>query len=171
MNQQIMSIIMLLTGILLCFCGFKFQKLLITIAWFLIGYNLANLVCIYFLTDSNIIIIVSLVVGILLAGVGYRLEKLALFIAVSYLLFRSIGSYIPIADSRLSLIVKGVVSLIGGALSTLFIKPILIGVSSLAGASIIKEYLPQLITIPTNVLSIGVLVILVLGIIFQIKTS
>lgn len=173
MPEQAMSLIILIAGLLLCFFGFKIQKVLITVAWFLIGYNLAGYVngLLNLITDGTVLIIVCIVVGLLLAGVGYKLEKIALFIAVAYLAFTSIGSYIPIEDVRIAFMIKGAVALIIGALSTLFIKPILIGVSSIAGGAILKDYIPLFITIPTNILSILVLVIVIAGVIVQIKTS
>ena len=171
MPDQVMSLIILIMGILLCFFGFKIQKMLIMVAWFLIGYNLVGYANGYFhlITDSTVLIIVSIVVGILLAGV--KLEKIALFIAVAYLTFTSIKAYIPIEDPRIALLVQGALSLVAGALSTLFIKHILIGVSSFAGGALIKQYLPVFITIPANILLILVIVIAVAGVLVQLKTS
>ncbi len=173
MPEQVMSLIILIMGILLCFFGFKIQKMLIMVAWFLIGYNLVGYANGYFhlITDSTVLIIVSIVVGILLAGAGFKLEKIALFIAVAYLTFTSIKAYIPIEDPRIALLVQGALSLVAGALSTLFIKHILIGVSSFAGGALIKQYLPVFITIPANILLILVIVIAVAGVLVQLKTS
>jgi hypothetical protein len=173
MPEQVMSLIFLIVGLLLCFFGFKIQKMLITVAWFLIGYNLVGYANDYFhlISDSNILILVSIVVGLLLSGVGFKLEKLALFIAVAYLTFTSIKAYIPIDDPRILLLVQAALALIAGALSTLFIKPILIGVSSFAGAALVKEYLPLFITIPANILLIIVIVIAVAVVIVQLMTS
>ena len=169
MPEQVMSLIILIVGLLLCFFGFKIQKMLIMVAWFLIGYNLVGYAngYLHLITDSNILIIVSIVVGLLLAGAGFKLEKIALFIAVAYLTFTSIKAYIPISDPRIALLVQAAV----GALSTLFIKVILIGVSSLAGAALVKQYLPLFINIPANILVIVVVVLVVAGIITQLKTS
>lgn len=173
MPEQVMSLIILIAGVLLCFFGFKIQKMLITIAWFLIGYNLVGYIngLVNIISDGTILVIACIVVGLLLAGVGYKLEKIALFIAVAYLAFTSIGSYIPIEDARIALLIQGAAALVIGALSTLFIKPILIGVSSIAGGAILKDYVPLFITIPTNILSILVLVVVIAGVVFQIKTS
>jgi hypothetical protein len=173
MPEQVMSLIILIVGLLLCFFGFKIQKMLIMVAWFLIGYNLVGYAngYLHLITDSNILIIVSIVVGLLLAGAGFKLEKIALFIAVAYLTFTSIKAYIPISDPRIALLVQAAVSLLVGALSTLFIKVILIGVSSLAGAALVKQYLPLFINIPANILVIVVVVLVVAGIITQLKTS
>ena len=173
MPQEVMSLIILIAGLLLCFFGFKVQKILITVAWFLIGYNLVGYVngLIHVISDGTILVIACIVFGILLAGVGYKLEKIALFIAVAYLAFTTIGAYIPVDDQRIAMLIQGAAALIIGALSTLFIKPILIGVSSIAGGTILKDYIPQFINIPTNILSILVLVVVISGVLFQIKTS
>ncbi len=173
MPEQVMSLIILITGLLLCLFGFKIQKILITVAWFLIGYNLVGYAngLLNLINDSTVLIIACIVGGVLLAGAGYKLEKLALFIAVAYLTFKSISSYIPIEDARIAFLIQAAVSLIVGALSTLFIKPILIGVSSFAGGSLIKQYLPVFINIPANILMILVVAIVVVGVIVQLKTS
>ena len=165
------TIIALVLGVVLCFYGFKIQKLVITLAWFALGFVLSGQICANFINSETTLLIVKVVVGILLASAGYKLEKLALCIAVAYLTYGAIGSYITGFDATMTIVIQVGISIVVGILSTLFIKPILIGVTSIAGSALIKQYLPTLITLQPNVLTIIVLLIAVVGIVVQLKTT
>lgn len=170
-DNDILRIGAILVGIVLCTNGFKIQKLLITIAWFCIGFLLSSLIVPNFIDSNNICLIINFVVGILLGSIGYKLEKLAILIAVAYLVYSSIGPYIKGLDPNIALLIHYGVSLLVGVLATFFIKPIMIITSSLAGSNLIKTYVPTLIAIPGNILTIIVIVIFAAGIIIQFKTS
>lgn len=171
MTPEISALIAILIGILMCFAGFKIQKLFISLVWFVIGFSLAKYIGGNFIENSQMLLAVEIIVGIIVGSLGFKLEKLALFIAVSYLVFKTIGPYITGLDKGVALIVQGGISLLVGALSTLFIKPILIIVSSIAGANIIKAYLPTLIGLSSNIILIIVIVIAVLGALVQFKSN
>ena len=171
MDNNILAIGAILIGLALCTSGFKIQKLIITLAWFAIGYVLAGYVLPYFDLSSQINTIIQIVVGLIVGSLGFKLEKLAILIAVAYLVYGSLNIKINNLDPNMVLVIRLVISALLGILATFFIKPIMILTTSLAGSSIIKSYLPTLVTIPSNVLSIVVLVILIGGAIFQFKTS
>lgn len=170
MTPEITAIIAILIGLLFCFAGYKIQKLLITIVWFVLGFILAKEIGGHFIESSNLLLIIEIISGLIIGSVGFKLEKLALCIAVAYLVYITIGPYITGFEQGVEIIIHFGVSLLVGILSTFFIKPILIIVSSIAGANIIKYYVPTLIAIPANYLLIGVVVIAVLGILAQFKT-
>lgn len=171
MTPEITAVIAILIGLLFCFAGYKIQKLLITIVWFVIGFILANKVGGYFISSSNLLLVIEIITGIIVGSIGFKLEKLALCISVAYLVYITIGPYIPNVEKGVEIIIHFGVSLLVGLLSTFFIKPILIIVSSIAGAHIIKYYLPTLVTIPANYLLICVVVIAVVGVLAQFKTN
>ncbi len=171
MTPEIKALIAILIGLVLCFSGYKIQKLVITLAWFLIGATLTKYVGSYFIANNNLLLLIQIIVGIILGSVGFKLEKLALFIAVSYLVFITIGPYITGMEEGVNFIIQGGIALLIGALSTFFIKPILIVVSSLAGANIIKSSLPLLINLSSNILTIIIIVIAFLGILVQFKNK
>lgn len=171
MNFDIETLIILGISLILCFFGFKVQKLVVTLAWFALGFTVAGAIGGNFL-DGNTLLIVEIVVGIILGSLGYKLEKLALAIAVAYLTYISIGPYITGFEEGVKLIIHIGGSLLAGILATFFIKPILIGVTSIAGATLIQRYLPVLIpAIPTQVALIIAIVIAVLGLLTQFKTN
>ena len=171
MNLDTTALITLGISLIMCFLGFKVQKLVITLAWFIIGYKLAGVVGGNFL-DGNTLLITQIVVGIILGSLGYKLEKLALAIAVAYLTFISIGPYITGFEEGIRLIIHIGGSLLAGILATFFIRPILIGITAIAGATLIRENLPIVIpSITSQIALITAIVIAVLGLLTQFKTT
>lgn len=170
MTPEITAIIAILIGLLFCFAGYKIQKLLITIVWFVIGFVLAEKIGGNFIESKNLLLVIEIISGFIIGSVGFKLEKLALCIAVAYLVYITIGPYITGFEQGVEIIIHFGVSLLIGILSTFFIKPILIIVSAIAGANIIKVYLPTLVALSSNILLIVVVVIAVLGILTQFKT-
>ena len=171
MNLDITALIILGISLILCFFGFKVQKLVITLAWFALGFTVAGAIGGKFL-DGSTLLIVEIVVGIILGSLGYKLEKLALAIAVAYLTYISIGPYITGFEEGVRLIIHVGGSLLAGILATFFIKPILIGVTSIAGGTLIKQYLTVVIpAINSQIALIVAIVIVVLGLLTQFKTN
>lgn len=171
MDPRITALIAIIIGAVLCIAGFKIQKLVITLAWFAIGFSLAGQVCANFIESSNMILIIQLVVGLILGSMGYKLEKIALAIAVGYLTYTSIGPYIVGFNETMTFVIHIGISIIVGILSTLFIKPIVICVTSVAGATIIKNYIPIFIALEPSVLTIIFIGSAILGILTQLKSS
>lgn len=173
MTPELKALIALLLGILLCISGYKIQKVLTTIVWFIIGFELTKTIGIHFISNTNTLLIVEIIIGIVLASIGFKLEKLALFITVSYLAFKTLSPYMYLLEytEEIKLIIQGVVSLLIGALSVLCIKPILIIITSLAGASLVKESIPTFISLDANILLLIFAVFALVGIIIQFKTN
>lgn len=171
MTKEVLAIIAIIIGFLISFAGYKIQKSLITIVWFCIGYLLATNILSHYIDVKNTIIIISIIVGIVFGSIGFKLERLALFICIAYLTYKNIGGYITGLDSNLIFMIEGAISLIVGGLSILFIKPILILVTGITGANIIKYYLPTLISLSSNIILIIVVIVAILGILTQIKTN
>ncbi len=171
MDSRITATIAIIIGAALCLSGFKIQKLVITLAWFAIGFSLSGQLCSNFIEADNILLIVQLVVGCILGSLGYKLEKLALAIAVAYLTYTSIGPYIKGFEGNLAIAVQVGISILVGILSTLFIKPIVICVTSVAGASLIKEYIQVFITLEPTILTVIFLACAAIGILSQLKSN
>lgn len=161
----------LIVGIVLCFFGYKVQKAVITLAWFYLGYTFAIGLVPQFVDGKEICILISILVGLVMALIGFKLEKLALFIAVAYMVFISVGPYIHMGEDMLNLLVQAGVSLLAGALAVYMIRPVLIVATSLSGVTFVKDALPTFVTLSSNVLSIGAIVLVVVAILFQLKTT
>ena len=171
MDARITAIIFIIIGLVLCFYGYKIQKLVITLAWFAIGYTIAGYIAGNFIEAQTTLLIIQIVAGVILGSLGFKLEKLALLIAVAYLTYNSIGGYITGFTGNMKLAVQLGVSVLVGILSTLFLKPILICITSIAGASLVRDYVPTLVTLQPNIITIGFIVIAAFGILFQLKTN
>lgn len=171
MTPEIKALIAVLLGLLFCFSGYKVQKFLITIVWFIIGFEIVKIIGPKFITNSNTLLIVEVIAGFILASVGFKLEKLALFVTVAYLTYITVSPYITGFEKEVNLIVQGVVSLVAGGLSILFIKPILILATSISGAGVIYQALPAIVKLDGQILLIVAVVVAVLGIIVQFKSN
>ena len=173
MQVELETIISLIIGLLFCFFGYRIQKVVISLVWFIIGYRLANFIAPNFIGDQTTILIISIVVGLILLSIGYKLEKLAIFITVSYLVYTTIAPYIGLLNqsSNISLLIQAGASLIIGALSVIYIKYILIFITSIAGANLITEIIPTFISLNSTIILIIFIVLSLLGILFQFKNN
>ncbi|HAB66786.1 MAG TPA: hypothetical protein DCE23_05410 [Firmicutes bacterium] len=171
MTPEIKALIAVLLGLLFCFSGYKVQKFLITVVWFVIGFEIVKIVGPRFITNSNTLLIAEVIAGFILASVGFKLEKMALFVTVAYLTYITVSPYITGFEKEVNLIVQGVVSLVAGGLSILFIKPILILATSISGAGVIYQALPAIVKLDGQILLIVVVIVAVLGIIVQFKSN
>ena len=171
MNFDITALIILGISLVLCFFGYKVQKFVVILAWFALGFTLAGAIGGNFL-DGNTLLIVQIVVGIILGSMGFKLEKLALAIAIAYLTYISIGPYITGFEKGITLIIHIGGSLLAGILATFFIKPILIGITAIAGASLINQYLPVVLpSLNSQIVLIIAIALAVLGLLTQFKTN
>lgn len=171
MTPEIKALIAILLGLLFCFSGYRVQKFLITVVWFIIGYEIVALVGAEYITNKDTLLIIEIIAGFILASVGYKLEKFALFVTVAYLTYITISPYITFFSKEMNLLVQGVTALLMGGLSIILIKPILIIATSVSGASIFYQYLPVIVNLDAKILLIVAVVIAVLGIIVQFKNN
>jgi hypothetical protein len=170
MNFDTTALITIAISLVMCFFGFKVQKLVITLAWFGLGFFITGKIGGNFL-DGNTLLITQIVVGIILGSLGYKLEKLALAIAIGYLTYGAIGPYITMFDGNMATAVQIGISILVGILSTLFIKPIVVFVTSVAGASLIKKAIPVFITLDPTILTIIFIGFVVIGVFTQLKSA
>lgn len=166
------AIISILIGLVLSLFGYKVQKAVITLAWFLIGYGISNYICPNFITNEYLIIGINILIGLLLSSIGFKLEKLALVIAVSYFAYSSIKGMINLDEPTICFIIEVTLSMIIGLVSLLFLRPIIIIVTAGYGSSLIKDGIITLIpTLTTNIALIIVIAIFLLTILYQFKTT
>ena len=162
----------LIIGVLLLFFGYKLQKWIVILGWFLLGYMLGGYIGGLF-TSGTILLLIQIGCGLLLAGGGWKLEKIALCVAIAYYAYCVLVPYnisiFPEHIYNLALIIG--ISIIIGIVAVRFIKPILILVTAFYGATMIVQYLPTYISIPSNYLTIGFYVLIVIGAIVQGKTN
>lgn len=171
MDPRITAVIYLIAGLLLILSGFKIQKLVLTITWFFIGYNLAHKIGANFIGADNILLLVSVVAGFILASIGFSLEKAAIAITVAYITYKVVGPYLTGMDKNVLLITRVGLSLIVGILSLLFVRPILIITTTILGSELITVGAKTLITMSNPVPIIIFIVALLIGLSVQFKQS
>ena len=170
--DSITPIIGIIIGVLLLFLGYKLQKWIVILGWFLLGYMLGGYIGGMF-TEGTILLLIQLGCGLLLAGGGWKLEKIALCVAIAYYAYCVLVPYnINIFPEHLYNVAFIIgVSIIIGIVAVRFIKPILILVTCFYGATMIVQYLPNFVSIQSNILTIGFYVLIIIGAIVQGKTN
>lgn len=171
MNFDLPAIVLILIGIVLSFYGYRAQKLLVIIACFFFGFTLAGEILVHYITDEKILLLVKALVGLVASLAGLKIEKLAVFLGISYLVYMSIGAYITGMDPSVKMMIQAGIALVVGAISTMFIKHLIIIVSGIAGASLVQQYLPVIFNIPIGILTVVTVVIAIAGILYQFKTN
>ena len=170
--DSITPIVGLIIGVLLLFFGYKLQKWIVILGWFLLGYMLGGYIGGMF-TSGTIFLIIQIGCGLLLAGGGWKLEKIALCVAIAYYTYCVL---VPYNFSFFSEALYNTATIIGisiivGIIAVRFIKPILILVTAFYGATMIVQYLPNFVSLSGNILTYGFYVLIIIGAIVQGKTN
>lgn len=146
------SIISILIGLALCFCGFKIKKIGFFIVWFVIGYNLIS----QFMPDINTWIpqiadselfqnLLPIAGGLLLGLLGFTIEKLCVAGMVLFLAI-SIGMKYFGTDIQ-TIAISAIIGAILAACSTAIIKPAIIVATAIAGSYTLTTALISLLTL------------------------
>ena len=170
--SNVTPIIGLIIGVLLLFFGYKLQKWMVILGWFLLGYMLGGYIGGMF-TEGTILLIIQIGCGLLLAGGGWKLEKIALCVAIAYYTYCVLVpynfSFFPEHLYNVATIIG--ISIIVGIVAVRFIRPILILVTAFYGATMIVQYLPNFVSLSGNILTYGFYVLIIIGAIVQGKTN
>lgn len=166
------TIISIVVGVILTFFGYKVQKAVISLAWFLIGFGISNYICPNFISNEYLLLGINIVVGLLLSSIGFKLEKLALVIAIAYFTYSCIDGMINIGEPTINFIIEITISMIVGGLSLLVFRPIIICVTAGYGTSLIKaNVLPIINPVPNIAVLIASIIVFGLGILYQFNTT
>ena len=171
-NLNLTPILGLIIGVILLFCGYKVQKWIVILGWFLLGYTLGGyLGANYF--DGNTLLIVQIVAGLVFAGSSWKLEKIALCVAVAYYVYMSLLPYgfSFFAEPLYNTFTIIGISVIIGIIAVRFIKPILIMVTCFFGARLIVQYLPSYVSLSDDIYKYGYYALIIIGAIIQGKTN
>lgn len=166
--------LLFLIGLILIFDGYKVEKVLVTILWFILGYRLATSVLGYFGLQNNILlIVVGVIVGLCTGAVGWKLEKIAFLIAIGYAVFEIIPNYFVINNAFLFFIVKLVLALIVAGIALKFRYIIYAIIASLIGATLMKRAIFLLFpTLPAGLvtfINIMVVILVCIGLLSQLE--
>ena len=166
--------LMFLIGLVFIFDGYKIEKVIITIIWFLLGFNIAKDILGLFNFSTGIIpFIIEVIVGACFAAVGYKLDRIAFFIAIAYGAFIAIPQYFVLDNKIVFFIVKLLVAVILGLLAVKFRTVIYVIIASLLGATLIKRAILVLFPVlPTGVMTAVnafVIILVIIGLLSQLE--
>lgn len=166
--------IMFLIGLVFIFEGYAIEKVVITVIWFLLGFNIAKDILGLFNFSTGIIpFIIEIIVGACFAAVGFKLDRIAFFIAVAYAAFIAIPQYFVLDNKIIFFIVKLVVAVIIGLLAVRFKSVIFVIMSSLLGATLMKRAILVLFPVlPTGVMTAvntAVIILVIIGLLSQLE--
>jgi len=162
-------------NLFVCFFGYRFYRVVITICGFLVGA-----VASYFLLgsytsiDKNVLLILSLVIGVVVALLAYVLYRIGIFLLVAAAMFFTLSGLLgsTLKDQSMVLIICVAAALILAILSVKFMKPIMILSSGLAGGLGTVKIVGSVLGLsnPTALTAVGI-VLAAVGIWFQFKND
>ena len=166
--------IMFLIGLILIFDGYKVEKVLVTILWFLLGYQLATSILGYFGLQNNLIlIIVGVIVGLCTGAVGWKLDNYAFFLAVGYAVFMIIPTYFTLKSAVLFFIVRLLLSVVVALIALKFKHIVFVVIVSLIGATLMKRAIlilfPTLPVLVMSIINFAVIVLIIVGLLSQLE--
>ena len=166
--------LLFLIGLILIFDGYKVEKVLITLLWFILGYRVATSVLGYFGLQNNLLlIIVGVIVGLCTGAVGWKLDKYAFLIAVGYAIFEIIPNYFVIDNWLIFFVVKLVIAIVVALIALKFRYIIYAIVASLIGATLMKRAVfllfPTLPTVLITLVNIMVVILVFIGLLSQLE--
>ena len=166
--------ISLVVAVLICFMGYRLRKAGIMLAGALLGYTIAHNIAARY-ADASTALLIGLVVGVLLALMCSWLYDAGIFILCGACGALYVASLIEQFAMIwwVELIILLAASIAVGVLALQFVRPVLIIVSGLAGASSILSSLALLgLPLPAgNVRLVCALVLALVGMAVQFTTT
>ena len=165
--------IMFLIGLIFIFEGYRIERVIITIIWFLLGFNIAKDILGIFEYSTGIVpFIIEVIVGACFAAVGYKLEGIAIFVAVTYGAFYLIPSYFVLNNKIVYLVIRLLIALLIGLLAVRFRIIVYILIASMFGATLMKRAILLLFPAISGeimaAVNIGVIILIVIGLFSQL---
>lgn len=166
--DYIMIAITLIGGLLSCFFGYKWNKILIALTGFVVGYGVADFISTLFISEQIIVVIVSIGIGLIGSFIAHKLYLLGIFLLCFFTVFTICKIYID--DKTIQLIAGIIGGIITGIIGVKCVKPIVILMSSISGGTLIASIIVDLLNNQSILLVVQILII-VAGMIFQTKTN
>lgn len=122
----------LVSGVLGCFFGLRLKKIVLFLAWFIVGIAIASGILDAFHINNTITLVLELLVGVILGVLSMKLQKFSFFIILFVLGFSIV--YFSTPHLWYNYLIGFVVGLILGIVATKTYEPMIILSSSFAGA-------------------------------------
>lgn len=158
----------LVSGSLGCFFGLKLKKIVLFLAWFIVGIALVSGITDAFHINHTITLLLELLVGVVLGVLSMKLQKLSFFIILFILVFSIVYFLTP--HIWYNYLIGFVVGLILGVIATKIYEPMIILSSSFAGAWSISHTITEYFSLTNGLYYVLILLcVFVLGCSFQFK--
>ena len=130
-SKQIL-VVSMVTGLILCIFGLRLMKLLSALVGLLIGAGIGAAIVAVAGLEGTVALAVILGCGLVMALLSFFLRRVGAFISVFCYVFGALAAVLP-SDSAIFLIIAGVVALILAIVAAVYMEPIVVVVSSVAG--------------------------------------
>lgn len=156
-------LIEIIPGSISCFFGLKLQKIVLTIAWFVIGFFGLAFFLEYSSINETLQIILELATGIILGIFSLKIQKAAWFILLFVIGFLLI--FLTTSDAWYFLVLASIVGLIFGIIAVYLYEPMIIVSTSLVGSYSIVVSITNMFTqnMAVSIISIIAFIILTLA--------
>lgn len=130
-NKQIL-VASIVIGLILCIFGLRLMKLLSAVVGLLIGVGIGAVIVAVAGLEGTVSLAVILGCGVLMALLSFFLRRVGAFISVFCYVFAALMAVLP-KESMIFSIVAAVVALILAIVAAIYLEPIVVVVSSVAG--------------------------------------
>lgn len=162
-------VIMVLTGLLFCFFGFRWNKILVSLCGGVCGYTLTNYFLSAVITDPAILVGLSIIVAVAVAAISYSLYKLGIFL-IGFIIIGFLA--VTVIPWEIWNLVGGLIlGLVGGYLGVKFYKYGVIIYTSIIGAGQILGAVAEYFKINEQISFILALILMLVGICFQVTNN
>jgi len=130
-NTQIL-VVTIVAGLVLCVFGLKLMRLLSALVGMLIGAGIGAAITSVAEIEGTVSLIVILGCGIVIALLSFFIRRMGAFFSVLCYVFGALVIVLP-SDKLIFTIIAGVIALVLAVLAAVYIEPLVVTVSSIAG--------------------------------------
>ena len=127
-----MLVISIVVGIVLCIFGLRLMKILAAMVGLLVGAGIGSAIVSVAQLTGTVSVIVTLGCGIVMALLSFFLRRVGAFFSVLCYVFGALMTVLP-KTSIVFVIVAAVVALILAILSSIYVEPMVVTMSSISG--------------------------------------
>lgn len=130
-NTQVL-VISIVIGLILCVFGLKLMRLLSAVVGVVIGAGIGAVIVALAQLSGTTALIVILGCGVVMALLSIFLKRIGAFLSVLCYAFGAVINILP-ADSLIFVIAAGVIALILAVVAAIYVEPLVVTVSAVAG--------------------------------------
>ena len=130
-NTQIL-VISIAVGLILCIFGLKLMRILSAVVGLLLGAGIGAAIVSVAGLEGTVSLAVIIGCGIVAALLSFFLRRVGAFISVLFYMFGALMTVLP-ADRLVFIIIAGIVALVLAVLAAIYMEPLVVTVSSIAG--------------------------------------